>query len=178
MLAAVGIVASVLGIATVVVGRPAAEPPRGRDGTQWGAQINALMSATLYEVALARQVARSATRPTLRREAARMQLDAQQTLLRLDTEHRRLPGTPPTAARGHLAIRGPGPGRDQVRHRPPRGDDRRLAALIAARVRAAALATNAAGNPVLRGNEALGRSARADRDAAVRLEGWRARWFG
>lgn len=176
MLAAVGVAAFACGIATGVGGRPAADPPPGRDRTRWGAQIDALMTAKLHEVSLSRQVARNAQRAALRREAAQMQLEAQQTLLRLDTAYRRLLGTAPTASGGDLGTRGPGPGRGRASHQLATSDSRRLAALIAARTRAAGLAMAATGNPAFGQGGALGRLAGADRAAAVRLAAWRGRW--
>lgn len=178
VVATAGAAAFAFGAAAGVSGRDAEQPPQQRERARWGAQIDALMTAKLAEVALARQIARTAHRAALRREAARMQLESQQALMQLDTAYRRQSDTPWVVSGKHPSVLVPAPGRGRRGLRwPATNDEGRLTALIAARRRAVVLAGDATGHPALPGR-VLDRVARADRAAVVRLAGWRVRWFG
>ncbi|MGK2939731.1 MAG: hypothetical protein ACSLFR_18330 [Solirubrobacteraceae bacterium] len=183
-LVAIGLAVAACGAAIIVSGQVSgAESSPGQERDRWGAQIDALVAGKLDEVALARDVARSARRAPLRTEAARMQLQAQSTLMRLDAAHRRLFGTPPIASggpalaheEGAASIHNPRDG-----HRIPVTNDReRLAALIAARTKSASLAKGATGNPAFAGANVLRRIAsNEDAAAAAKLRDLHARWFG
>lgn len=171
-------------VAVLALSMPGTDPSSDRARDAQGTMIDGLVGAKLDEVALARRAAAQAHRPELRTAAARTQLDASRTLMRLDAAHRQIFGSPPVDAGGGMPLHGsmaiPGiPAPAGAPSRIEAGDDRAfLDALIAARAGAATLVRQHQEMLDPEVDRLVQRGAKRDDAASTALNALRIRWYG